>query len=85
MVTTKFEELGHNLPQIEAWLQRGEEIELTRDGHAVARVVPTAAKIVPQALVKADLAKRMKEIWGDFTFSDDEVREMRETELGERS
>lgn len=87
MVTTKFEEIRDNLPQIEAWLQRGEEIELTRNGHAMAHVVPVIATEtpVPACLVKADLAARMKQIWGERVFSDEEVREMREYELGDRS
>ncbi len=85
MVTTKFEELADNLPQFEAWLQRGEEIELTRGGRALARVVPAVSKTAPRALVKADFAGRMKEIWGDAFFSDEEVSAMRAAELGERS
>lgn len=85
MVTTKFEELGSNLPQIEAWLQSGEEIELTRRGQSMARVVPVIAREEATAPVKADFAGRMKAIWGDFVFSDREVLEMRAAERGDRS
>jgi antitoxin (DNA-binding transcriptional repressor) of toxin-antitoxin stability system len=65
-------------------LADGQEIEITKHGKPVARLSPPR----PEGTRKFDVEvhrRWMKETWGDRVFSAEEVREMREAELGDRS
>lgn len=42
MKTTTVRELRNNYAQVLKWVSKGEEVEVTRRGKAVARVVPVA-------------------------------------------
>ncbi len=33
-------DLRYNFPQVESWLSRGEEVELTKRGHVLGRIIP---------------------------------------------
>jgi prevent-host-death family protein len=77
-------DLRYDFAKVEAWLADGQEIEITKHGKPVARLLPPG----PAKTARFDLEahKRwMKETWGDRVFTAEEVREMREAELGDRS
>lgn len=84
MQTLTVRDLRYDFAKVEAWLADGQEIEITKHGKPVARLSPPR----PEAARKFDVEahrRRMKETWGDRVFSAEEVREMREAELGDRS
>ena len=84
MQTLTVRDLRYDFGKVEAWLADGEEIEITKHGKPVAQISPPrhakAAKFDAEAH-----RRRMDETWGDRVFSAEEVREMREAELGDRS
>jgi prevent-host-death family protein len=85
MHTLTIRDLRYDFAKVEAWLADGQEIEITKHGKPVARLSPPRPAIsVPKFDAEAHM-RRLKETWGDRVFSAEEVREMREAELGDRS
>ena len=62
MKTATIRDLRYNFPQVEAWLSGGEEIELTKRGRVVGRIVPGAAKTPKRKM--PDFAARAHAICG---------------------
>ncbi len=84
MKTLTVRDLRYDFAKVEEWLADGEEIEITKHGKAVARLSPPGRKQAP--VFDADEHWRwLEETWGDRVFSAEEVREMREAELGDFS
>lgn len=84
MKTLTVRDLRYDFAKVEEWLADGEEIEITKHGKAVAKLSPPGRKQMP--VFDADEHRRwLKETWGDRVFSAEEVREMREAELGDFS
>ncbi len=87
MPTLTVRDLRYDFRKVEAWLADGQEIEITKHGKTVARLCPPVDPARPKK-PKWDIEahKRwLEETWGDRVFSAEEVREMREAELGDRS
>ncbi len=84
MQTLTVRDLRYDFRKVEAWLAEGQEIEITKHGKPVARLCPPNAGKSPRFDIEAH-RRRMKETWGDRVFTAEEVREMREAELGDRS
>ena len=82
MKTATVRDLRYDFPKIEAWLEGGEEIAITKHGKPIARMVREVAPPKP-ALKWPDFAARRKRIWGDRVFTTKEVEEMRAFETGE--
>ncbi len=82
MKTATVRDLRNNFARVYAWLGAGEEVEITRRGEAVARLVPTAP--VKKSKRKAfhwDVEARMKklrQISGGKTLPGNSVLLMRE-------
>jgi prevent-host-death family protein len=84
MKTLTIRDLRYDFKKVEAWLADGEEIEVTKHGKPVARMLPPEAK--KTAVFDVEAHKRwLDETWGDRVFSAEEVREMREAEHGDFS
>lgn len=84
MQTMTIRDLRYEFSKIEACLAFGEEVEITKHGKPVARISPPR----PKTTAKFDAEehrRRLNETWGGRVFSAEEVREMREAELGDRS
>jgi prevent-host-death family protein len=84
MHTLTVRDLRYDFAKVEAWLADGQEIEITKHGKPVARLSPPQ----PEKTGKFDIdahRRWMQETWGDRVFTAEEVREMREAELGDRS
>ena len=62
MKTATVRDLRYNFPQVEAWLSGGEEVELTKRGRVVGRIVPGPAK--SKKLKMPDFAARAKATCG---------------------
>ncbi len=84
MHTLTVRDLRYDFAKVEAWLADGQEIEITKHGKPVARLSPPRSEKAPKFDREAH-ERRMKETWGDRVFTMEEVREMREAELGDRS
>jgi prevent-host-death family protein len=85
MQTLTVRDLRYDFAKVEAWLADGQEIEITKHGKPVARLSPPRPQWWrPKFDIEAHM-RWMKETWGDRVFSAEEVREMREAELGDRS
>lgn len=84
MQTMTIRDLRYDFAKIESCLAFGEDVEITKHGKPVAHISPPRAKTA----VKFDAEEHMRwleETWGGRVFSAEEVREMREAELGEMS
>lgn len=84
MQTLTIRDLRYDFGKVETWLADGEEIEITKHGKPVAHLTLPRSKNPPKFDTEAHL-RWMKETWGDRVFSAEEVREMREAELGDVS
>ena len=84
MQTLTVRDLRYDFSKVEAWLADGQEIEITKHGKPIARLSPPR-QAQPRKFDIDAHRKRMKETWGDRVFSAEEVKEMREAELGDRS
>jgi prevent-host-death family protein len=63
MKTTTVRELRNNCAQVIRWVGKGEEVEVTRRGKVVARVVPAAAAKVT-AVDWSQSAAHHRPAWG---------------------
>ncbi len=63
MKTATVRDLRYNFPKVEAWLSNGEEIQLTKRGRVVGRILPSPGK--NPKLKMPDFAARSKAIFGD--------------------
>ena len=79
MKTGTVRDLRYAFPRIESWLYSGEQIEITKRGRAIARLVP--ATKTAKRLVKPDILAQLREIWGERVFTAQEVAQMRSAEL----
>ena len=84
MKTVTVRELRNEFPRIEAWVQEGESIHISKRGKVIATLVPAAAGVGSgRRVAKPDIMARLRETWGGRVFSADEVAAMREDELAE--
>jgi len=84
MHTLTVRDLRYDFSKVESWLADGQEIEITRHGKPVAHLSPPRSG--QEKSFDADAhQRRLLETWGDRVFTAEEVREMREAELGDRS
>jgi len=80
MRTATVADLRNHFPKVVAWLDQGEDVEILRRGKPVACLVPPRSATHAQ-VPKIDFAKQNREIWGERTFSPQEVAAMRAFEL----
>lgn len=80
MKTANVADLRNNFRTIASWIADGESVEIRKRGQHFATLVPSA-RAAARPVPKIDFAGRLKKIWGDRVFSDQEVAEMRAAEL----
>ena len=80
MKTANIADLRNNFQLIASWISDGESVEIKKRGHPFAILIPSA-RAEARTMPKIDFAGRLKRIWGDRVFSDQEVAEMRRAEL----
>ena len=83
MKTATVRDLRYDFPKIEAWLAGGEEILITKHSKPVARILGPASAPVTKLPPHPDYEARLKRIWGERVFTQEEVDEMRAFETGE--
>jgi antitoxin (DNA-binding transcriptional repressor) of toxin-antitoxin stability system len=83
MKTATVRDLRYDFPKIEAWLEGGEEVLITKHSKPVARLSPPSARRAKALPALPDFQARLDRIWGDRVFTNEEVEEMRAFETGE--
>lgn len=83
MKTATVRDLRYDFPKIEAWLEGGEEVLITKHSKPVARLSPPSAAGGKPLPPLPDFEARRKRIWGERVFTNEEVEEMRAFETGE--
>lgn len=82
MKTATVRELLYDFPRIEAWVNEGESVHISKRGKVIATLVPASANAGSDRLVpKPDIIARLRETWGERVFSLEEVDAIREDEL----
>lgn len=81
MKTATVRDLRNDFSRIEGWLREGEEVRIEKRGQPLAVLAPYRESAESGTIRNPDFAARLKAIWGDRVFSEEEVREMREAEL----
>jgi len=82
MKTATVRDLRYDFPKIEAWLEGGEEIIITKHSKPIARI-QSERSVVEPVLKHPDYESRLEKTWGDRFFTQKEVEEMRAFETGE--
>lgn len=85
MLTATIRDLRYDFPKIEAMLQSGQDIQITKHNKPLAvlsRPKLNGRKKTPVFDVEAHMARR-KRTWGNRVFTATEVEEMRAFETGE--
>ena len=77
MKTATVRELRNDFARLSAWLEDGEQVEITKGGKPFAHLVP----VTPRKVVKPDILKRLKQTWGGRVFSVKEIADMRAAEM----
>ena len=84
MRTATVADLRNNFRHISSWIDNGETVTITRRGRFFAQLTP-AVMDVKKSFKAPNFAAQRKKIWGNHrAFTNEEVREMREFELGEQ-
>ena len=83
MKTASIRDLRYDFPKLEAWLAGGEEILITKHSKPVAKISLPISEVADKLPPHPDYRARLKRIWGDRVFSQEEVEEMRAFETGE--
>ncbi|MCW1887207.1 type II toxin-antitoxin system Phd/YefM family antitoxin [Luteolibacter flavescens] len=83
MKTATVRDLRNDFAKLEAWLGEGEEIQIERRGEPIAVLKPVKP-VEGKKIQMPDFAARRRAIWGDRVFTEEEVKAMREEELGDR-
>lgn len=82
MKTATIRDLRYDFPKIQAWLEGGEEIVITKHSKPIARI-QSEQTIKKPKLQHPDYEARRKKTWGDRVFTRQEVEDMRAFETGE--
>ena len=80
MKTANIADLRNNFRLIASWIADGESVEIKKRGQHFATLIPSA-RAESRPMPKIDFTGRLKKIWGDRVFTDQEVAEMRTAEL----
>jgi antitoxin (DNA-binding transcriptional repressor) of toxin-antitoxin stability system len=71
MKTATVRDLRTKFPVLARWIDEGEQIEITRRGRVIARLTPPGNP-TPGKLVKPDMMKQLREIYGDYVMPEGE-------------
>jgi antitoxin (DNA-binding transcriptional repressor) of toxin-antitoxin stability system len=71
MKTATVRDLRNHFSRVSAWIEGGEEVELTKRGKVVARIVPVQVKATDKSA--SDYLRRLKRIYGDRVTSDSQA------------
>ena len=84
MKTATVRELRNEFPRIEAWVNEGESINISKRGKVIATLVPALGSAEPKPhSPKVDIMARLRETWGDRVFTAEQVAALRADELAQ--
>jgi antitoxin (DNA-binding transcriptional repressor) of toxin-antitoxin stability system len=84
MKTATVRELRNEFPRIEAWVNEGETVSITKRGKAIATLMPASGNIGAAGKgEKPDIMRRLRDTWGDRVLTPAEVERMRADELAD--
>ena len=84
MKTATVRELRNEFPRIEAWVNEGESINISKRGKIIATLIPASGSASPQPRPpKVDIMARLRETWGGRVFTAEQVAAMRADEVAE--
>ena len=84
MKTATVRELRNEFPRIEAWVNEGESINISKRGKVIATLVPALGSAEPKPhFPKVDIMARLRETWGDRVFTAEQVAALRADELAQ--
>jgi prevent-host-death family protein len=78
MKTASVRDVQHHFSKVLAWVEKGEEVQITRRNKLVAKIVPADAQ--GTAVILPAFAARARQIWGETRVG----KSLTETVLGER-
>lgn len=82
MRTATVRELRNEFPRIEAWVNEGESIKISKRGKVIAMLVPALGNADSQPRPpKVDIMSRLRETWRERVLSMEQVATMRANEL----
>ncbi len=81
MKTATVADLRNNFRRVSSWIEHGETVQIMKRGRAFAQLTSLAKVSTPSSAPKPDVMARLQEVWGDRTFSMEEVAAMKEAEL----
>jgi antitoxin (DNA-binding transcriptional repressor) of toxin-antitoxin stability system len=73
MKTATVRDLRTKFPVLARWMGDGEAIEITRRGRVIAHLTPAAGGSNAGRLVKPDIVKRLRKIYGDYVMPEEEA------------
>ena len=62
MKTASIRDVQHHFNKVLAWVEKGEEVQITRRNKTVAKIIPSTIR--PQSAKWPDFAARARAIWG---------------------
>ncbi len=74
-------DLRNNFRLVSSWIEHGETVQIVKRGRAFAQLTSLAEVSAPTAAPKPDIMARLQEVWGERTFSLEEIEAMRAAEL----
>lgn len=84
MKTATVRELRNEFPRIEAWVNEGESINISKRGKVIATLVPAPGSAQSKAhFPKVDIMARLRETWGERVFTAEQVAALRADELAQ--
>ena len=64
MKSASVRDVQHHLSKVLAWVEKGEEVQITRRNKTVAKIVPAEARGTPMPLPA--FGARARQIWGEI-------------------
>lgn len=83
MKTASVRDLRNNFSTLEIWLSEGEHISIVKRGKPLAILSPLNSATKSTSPVQPDFQARLKSLWGDKVFSEEEIKAMRDVEREE--
>ncbi|MCX6893779.1 MAG: hypothetical protein NTX51_20010 [Verrucomicrobia bacterium] len=79
MKTATVTEVGLDFPKVLKWVETGEEVQVVKEGKAVAVISPP-----PHPVKHPDYLARLKRVFGDTMLSTEASAAVRDSNRGER-
>jgi antitoxin (DNA-binding transcriptional repressor) of toxin-antitoxin stability system len=72
MKTATVRDLRNHFPQVAAWIEQGESVEITKSGKAFARLTPATPKKLGKFKMP-DIMARLQRTFGDTCYDSEDI------------